>query len=396
MIVVEVNKKHPYSTRNILRFYVIGKNGGEITLKKHAKKVLAITLFLASISLLLPTMTTAAKATNPTTFSIAHRGASGQAPENTMAAFEKSLEYQADYFEVDVQMTKDGELILMHDTTVDRTTNGTGRVKDFTFEEIRALDAGSWFHESFAGEKVPTLGEVLDRYTGSNIGILVELKNPELYPGIEQKIAEELIQRNITTKDSNIVVQSFHWNAVKKIHQLLPDIATGVLIGYGQTVAGKITNEQLASFQTYASYVNPNKGLLNNDTVHRIHQHRLKTWPYTVNDRKTITQLLHFGVDGIITDYPLLVNMPANATTMKTLVERFEGKELSSKTAHALKVHLTAIHQYEKQGLQDKVIKHLNGFITLLNHQEENGFISNRAYQILLGEANFLVEDNTN
>lgn len=202
-------------------------------MKKHAKKGFAITLFVASILLLLPTMTTAEK-TNP--ISIAHRGASGQAPENTMAAFEKAYEYKADYFEVDVQMTKDGELILMHDTTVDRTTNGTGRVKDFTFEEIQALDAGSWFHESFADEKVPTLGEVLDRYTSSKMGILIELKNPELYPGIEQKIAEELIQRNITTKDSNIIVQSFHWNSVKKIHQLLPDIATGVLIGYGQTV----------------------------------------------------------------------------------------------------------------------------------------------------------------
>ncbi|MEF2292428.1 FIMAH domain-containing protein [Virgibacillus dokdonensis] len=86
----------------------------------------------------------------------------------------------------------------------------------------------------------------------------------------------------------------------------------------------------------------------------------------------------------------------APENTMAGLVERFEGKELSSKTAHALKVQLTAIHQYEKQSLQDKVIKHLNGFITLLNHQKEHGFISNRAYQILLGEANFLVEDKTN
>ena len=244
-------------------------------MKKRSNKLLAITSFVISIILFLPTISTSANTAS--SFSIAHRGASGQAPENTMAAFDKALEYHADYFEVDVQMTKDGELILMHDTTVDRTTNGTGAVKDFTFEEIRQLDAGSWFHKSFAGEKVPTLGEALDRYNNGEIGILIELKNPELYPGIEQKITDELVKRNITNENSNIIVQSFNWEAVKQIHQLLPSVPTGVLIGYGQTIGGKITDEQLASFQTYADYVNPNKSLLNQETVDRIHQHALKT-----------------------------------------------------------------------------------------------------------------------
>jgi glycerophosphoryl diester phosphodiesterase len=358
-------------------------------MKKRSSKLLAITLFVISITILLPTISASANTVN--SFTIAHRGASGQAPENTMAAFDKALEYHADYFEVDVQMTKDGELILMHDTTVDRTTNGTGAVKDFTFEEIRQLDAGSWFHESFAGEKVPTLGEALDRHNGE-IGILIELKNPELYPGIEQKIADELVKRNITNENSNIIVQSFNWESVKRIHQLLPSVPTGVLIGYGQTIGGKITDEQLASFQTYADYVNPDKNLLNQETVDRIHQHALKTWPYTINDRNWVTQLIEWGVDGIITDYPLLVNMPASATTIKTLVERFEGKELSSETAHALKIHLTTVSQYEEQGLQDKVMKHMNGFITLLNEQKKNGLISDRGYQLLLSEANFLME----
>src|SRR5699024_1122413 len=111
------------------------------------------------------------------------RGASGYAPENTIAAFDKAVEMKADYFELDVQRSKDGQLVLIHDTTVDRTTNGTGAVKDLTLKELKSLDAGSWFDEKYAGEKIPTLGETLDRHRGK-IKILIELKSPSLYPGI--------------------------------------------------------------------------------------------------------------------------------------------------------------------------------------------------------------------
>lgn len=112
---------------------------------------------------------------------VAHRGASAYAPENTIAAYDKAVKMKADYIEIDVQRSKDGELVLIHDTTVDRTTDGSGKVGDFTFEELRSLDAGSWKGEQFAGEQIPTFDEILDRYHGK-IGILVELKAPELYP----------------------------------------------------------------------------------------------------------------------------------------------------------------------------------------------------------------------
>lgn len=127
---------------------------------------------------------------------IAHRGASGHAPENTMAAFEKAFEMKADYIEIDVQMTKDGELIAIHDTTVNRTTNGTGSVGDYTLEEIQQLDAGSWFGQEFVGERIPTFEEIIDTYRGK-IGLLIELKSPELYPGVEEKVAEALMERNM-------------------------------------------------------------------------------------------------------------------------------------------------------------------------------------------------------
>src|SRR5699024_7462523 len=141
---------------------------------------------------------------------IAHRGASGHAPENTIAAFDKAFEMKADYIEIDVQMTHDGELIVIHDTTVDRTTDGTGAVSDFTFEEIQQLDAGSWFSEEFAGEQIPTFEEILDTYRGK-IGLLIELKSPELYPGIEEKVADALKERNMDQPNNQkIIIQSFN------------------------------------------------------------------------------------------------------------------------------------------------------------------------------------------
>lgn len=97
---------------------------------------------------------------------VAHRGASSYAPENTMPAFEKSVDMKAEMLEVDVQMSKDGELVVIHDHTIDRTTDGRGAVKDLTYEEIRNLDAGNHFSKEFAGEKIPTLSEVLDEYRG--------------------------------------------------------------------------------------------------------------------------------------------------------------------------------------------------------------------------------------
>ena len=116
---------------------------------------------------------------------IAHRGASGYAPENTLAAFDKAVEMQADYIEIDVQLSKDDLPVVIHDDTLDRTTNGTGNISAYTLQELKSLDAGSWFDKKYAGEKIPSLNEVLEMY-GEKINILIELKSPELYPGVEE------------------------------------------------------------------------------------------------------------------------------------------------------------------------------------------------------------------
>ncbi|WP_163527488.1 glycerophosphodiester phosphodiesterase [Halobacillus ihumii] len=235
------------------------------------------------------------------TITIAHRGASGYAPENTMAAFEKSVDMKAEMFELDVQMSKDGKLVVIHDTTVDRTTNGSGQVGDFTYEELQQLDAGSWFSEEFAGEKIPTLGQVLDQFKGRS-GILIELKSPSLYPGIEQKVADALVSRNMhKPENEKIIVQSFDHESMKKFHSILPSVPIGVLLGYSEN---GVSNEQLTEFSSYADYFNPNKAMITKDLVERIHEYDMKTHPYTVRDRESANYLLEAGVDGIITDFP--------------------------------------------------------------------------------------------
>ncbi|WP_085993968.1 glycerophosphodiester phosphodiesterase [Oceanobacillus senegalensis] len=231
---------------------------------------------------------------------VAHRGASGHAPENTMAAFQKGFEMKADYVEIDVQMTKDGELVVIHDTTVDRTTNGTGYVGDLTLEEIRQLDAGSWFSESYAGEKVPTFEEVLDAFRGK-VGILIELKAPELYPGIEKKIAEALKERNMhQSNNEKIIIQSFNHESMEKSKELLPNLPHGVLAG---TSWKNVTEEQLSEFAMYADYFNPNMNIVTDELVSDVHEAGMEIYPYTSRSQEQAFHLFDLNVDGIITDY---------------------------------------------------------------------------------------------
>ncbi|QYR23159.1 glycerophosphodiester phosphodiesterase [Paenibacillus sp. sptzw28] len=231
---------------------------------------------------------------------VAHRGASGYAPENTMAAFEKSVEMKADYLELDVQLSQDGRLVVIHDTTVDRTTDGTGLVGSLTFDQLRQLDAGSFFSEAFKGEKIPSLEEVLDAYRG-RIGILIEIKASYLYPGIEEKVAAALRDRDMDKpNNAKIIVQSFEFESVKKFHALLPDIPVGVLTsGYHH-----LTDAMLTEFSTYADYINPNLAYVNAELVERVHRLGMGVMAWTVRNRSQVQPLLDAGVDGIITDYP--------------------------------------------------------------------------------------------
>ncbi|WP_191557074.1 glycerophosphodiester phosphodiesterase [Metabacillus idriensis] len=232
---------------------------------------------------------------------VAHRGASGYAPENTIASYDKAIEMKADFIEIDLQVSKDGRLMVIHDDSVERTTNGKGNVRDLTFNELRKLDAGSWFHGSFAGQKIPTFDEVLDRYS-EKCGLLIELKSPALYPGIEQKVYDALASRGlIENRKTNVIVQSFDTNSMKRFHEIAPTIPIGVLVKF--TPKG-ISNTQLEEFKTYANYVNPNRRLVTKKLIARIHEHDMKIIPYTIRDRKTAKAFMLLDLDGITTDFP--------------------------------------------------------------------------------------------
>ncbi|MDQ1146952.1 glycerophosphoryl diester phosphodiesterase [Bacillus sp. SORGH_AS 510] len=237
---------------------------------------------------------------------IGHRGAAAYCPENTYASFNKALELGVDYLELDIQMTRDGEIVVIHDPTVNRTTNAKGRVKDFTLKEIQKLDAGSWFHPTFSNERIPSFSDFLDTYAGK-VGLLIELKKPSLYPGIEEKVANELLKRGLATgEEDQIIVQSFDQSAMKNFHHLLPKVPIGILVK--KAALNGLSHKELSSYSNYATYVNPKLTMVNKKLIRKIHHYGFKTMIWTVNRNSDIRRLKHFSVDGMISDYPDLLS----------------------------------------------------------------------------------------
>lgn len=228
--------------------------------------------------------------------SVAHRGASHFAPENSRAAFQKSVELNADFLECDVHVSKDGELIIMHDDKIDRTTNGSGFIKEFTLDELKQLDAGASFSKEFKGEQILTLNELIDEFY-DQIGLLIELKNPKLYPGIEEKIASLLGEYDDL---SSIIVQSFDIDSMKKMSVLLPNLQVAVLIHPKDSLLSAAKLDDLASF---ASYINFNVSFLNKKTVERVHDRGAKVFVWSKKDKNIIAKAHKYNVDGIITDF---------------------------------------------------------------------------------------------
>ncbi|GGG15663.1 glycerophosphodiester phosphodiesterase [Paenibacillus abyssi] len=159
---------------------------------------------------------------------VAHRGASGEAPENTMAAIHLAMASPlVQWIEIDVQLTKDGIPVLIHDDTVNRTTNGKGRVADYTLAELKRLDAGRWFGRSFAGETIPTLEQVLEATVG-RCRLNVELKTyGGRYPELEKKVVELLYKWNL---QHDTVITSFDTASLRKVRGLSHEIMTGLII----------------------------------------------------------------------------------------------------------------------------------------------------------------------
>jgi len=222
---------------------------------------------------------------------VAHRGASGWAPENTLASFKKAMEIGADYSELDVHLTKDGEVILLHDDTLDRTTNGKNGVWEYTLEEVKKLDAGSWFSPEFAGEPIPTLKEVIEAVKGK-MKLNIEIKVSGHDPDIAEKVVDIVRSENF---GNDCMITSFDSASVLKVKQIAPELTTGFIFStdYPQSV-----------FNGNWEVLSCNKKVVDEEFLKKARKAGKKVQVWTVNDEETMKELIDLGVDGIITNYP--------------------------------------------------------------------------------------------
>ena len=219
----------------------------------------------------------------------------GHAPENTMASFRKGLELGADIIEFDVHLSKDGHVIVMHDHAVNRTTNGTGLIRDKTLKELKSLDAGSWFGRGFAGEVIPTLNEVLEWAKGKT-RIAIEIKNgPIYYPGIEERVVDAL--RGSQMIDTAVVISFDHFS-VRRVKEIEPTVATGILL------AARPIDIVAMAVAANANVILPAWAYVTPDIVARAHQSNLAVHTWVVNEVTDMQFVLSLVVDGIGTNYP--------------------------------------------------------------------------------------------
>ena len=230
----------------------------------------------------------------------AHRGASAHAPENTIAAFELALKQQADAIELDVKLSADGQVIVIHDETVDRTTNGHGKVKDMTLAELKSLDAGSFFSREFAGERIPTLEEVFEA-AGKRTFINIELKN---YKSRRDDLVESvcmLIKKHQMQK--RVMFSSFFPTTLSRTRSYLPGVPRGLLAWHG--LLGVWARSFGFFFGKYDA-LHPALQDFTQQEVTRVHRLTRRVHVYTVNREEDMRRLFKWGVDGIFSDDPQL------------------------------------------------------------------------------------------
>jgi glycerophosphoryl diester phosphodiesterase len=228
---------------------------------------------------------------------IAHRGDKALAPENTLAAFNLAVNKGADAIEFDVKLTADGQVIVLHDQRVDRTTNGTGSVSSYKFAALRELDAGAWFSEQFRGERIPGLEEVFETF-GKQIYMNVELTNyatpaDDLVVKVVDLVKKHGLQRR--TLFSSFVIRN-----LRKARSLLPEVLCGLLTMHGWLgFWGRKISWRNGFYSLHSHITDTNSGLLN-----RVHATGTQVYVWTVNTEKDIKKMIGLGVDAIFTDDP--------------------------------------------------------------------------------------------
>jgi glycerophosphoryl diester phosphodiesterase len=221
---------------------------------------------------------------------IAHRGASARFPENTLTAFAGAIRAGADMCELDVQKTVDGALVVIHDDTVDRTSDGRGRVDMLTLAVIRRLDAGRWCGDQFAGEGIPTLAEVFD-LTAGQCGLNIELKRK----GVVEQLCGLICAR---AAERTAMVSSFDWAELAGVRRINPAIRLGLL---ADRAPARLID---AAARLKAWSINPDSKLVDSELCETAHRLGLRVYTWTVDDPDEMCRLIRAGVDGIMTNYP--------------------------------------------------------------------------------------------
>lgn len=233
-----------------------------------------------------------------TVLNIGHRGASADAPENTLPSFQKAVELGADGVELDVMFSRDREIVVIHDYAVDKTTDGTGKVKDLTLEELRQLDAGAWFSADHAGTVIPTLTEVIEALD-EDVLINIEIKSESfLSDGIEKAVADIIARYDLYDRT---LVSSFNPVSLIRIKRADSRISTGLI--YAPDLPSFLSKGMLIPIAK-PDALHPRSDMVDEEYVAKAHTkgYRINAW--TVNDEEEMNRLIELGVDGIITDHP--------------------------------------------------------------------------------------------
>lgn len=229
---------------------------------------------------------------------LAHRGASAYAPENTLAAFRLAIEQGADWLEMDVQQTSDGQLVVFHDLRVDRTTNGRGALRDLTLAQVRQLDAGAWYGPEFAGERVPTFEEVVALAREHGVKIFPEVKDPRFYPGIEERLAAVLRAYDY---EQRTIVHSFDETSLQRLHAVNPRLRLAAFYTATSPLHGNLPPG--------VSVIGPPWELVAGDPslVREAHANGRQVVVWAIDGASAVRPMLEARVDGIITSRPDLV-----------------------------------------------------------------------------------------
>ncbi|MBL8049815.1 MAG: hypothetical protein JNM46_01210 [Anaerolineales bacterium] len=234
----------------------------------------------------------------PSPIILAHRGDLAHAPENTIPSFSQAIQKGADGVELDAKLTADGHVIVIHDATVDRTTNGKGKVASFGLDEIRKLDAGTWFDSKFSGTQVPLLEEVFET-VGKDKLINIELTNYSTpKDGLTRKVCELIKKHN---NQEQIIFSSFFASNLKIAMQILPEVPRGLLAMPG--LIGLWARSFGFMFGEYQA-LHPHISNASKEQIQRAHRLKRRVHVWTANTPEEITRLRDWGVDGIFTDDP--------------------------------------------------------------------------------------------